>query len=158
MTTSHLAGDVMASVDFSDQTDRIVSEGMGLARASGGTLHLVHIAAGEPILAGYDKEDISPFTRQVRAGELTDEHRRLRELAEGLSAATGIDIHAVVLLGPTAQTLLEASHQLNATHMGMVGFIIFLSEASLKKSSGDRMYRFFLFPFPSRNQSLQEFR
>lgn len=117
MTTSRLAGDVMAAVDFSDQTDRIVNEGMGLARASEGTLHLVHIAAGEPILAGYDKEDISPFTRQVRAGELTDEHRRLRELAEGLRAATGVDIHVVVLLGPTAQTLLEASRELDATHI-----------------------------------------
>ena len=117
MTTTHLTGDVMASVDFSDQTDQIISEGMGLARASGGALHLVHIAAGEPILAGYDKEEINPFTRQVRAGELTDEHRRLRELADDLTAATGIDVRAVVLLGPTAQTLLEATHQLDVGHI-----------------------------------------
>ena len=73
---------VIAAVDFSDHGEQIVREGLLLARAAGSSLHLIHVAAGEPALAGYDKEDISSFTRSARAGELTDEHRKVRELAE----------------------------------------------------------------------------
>ncbi|HEY6530925.1 MAG TPA: universal stress protein, partial [Acidimicrobiales bacterium] len=63
MTEANIVGDVLAAIDFSDRTDDILAEGLALARASGGVLHLVHVAAGEPDLAGYDKDDISPFTR-----------------------------------------------------------------------------------------------
>lgn len=110
-----MVGDVMVAVDFSDRTDAILSEGVALARASGGTLHLVHVAAGEPILAGYDKDEISAFTRNARAGELTDEHQRLRETAEHL--ADGIDVKPLVVMGPTAQTILEAATHLGVSHL-----------------------------------------
>src|SRR5690242_12852217 len=107
MTDARIVGDVVAAVDFSDRTHAVASEGVALARASGGTLHLLHVAAGEPDFAGYDKEDISPFTRSARAGELTDEHRRLREMAAELGGdATVVPL---VVMGPTAQMILEAA-------------------------------------------------
>ena len=110
-----MVGDVVVAVDFSDRTDAVISEGVALARASGGTLHLLHVAAGEPILAGYDKDEISPFTRSARAGELTDEHKRLRETAERLG--DGVDVKPLVVMGPTAQTILEAVDHLGASHL-----------------------------------------
>jgi nucleotide-binding universal stress UspA family protein len=115
MSDARMVGDVVVAVDFSDRTDAVISEGVALARASGGTLHLLHVAAGEPILAGYDKDEISPFTRSARAGELTDEHQRLRETAERLGA--GVDVKPLVVMGPTAQTILEAVGHLGASHL-----------------------------------------
>ncbi|MEX1216963.1 MAG: universal stress protein [Acidimicrobiales bacterium] len=108
---------VIAAVDFSDHGEQILREGLLLAQAAGGSMHLVHVAAGEPILAGYDKEDISSFTRSARAGELTDEHHRVRELAQTLTATTEVDVHPLVVMGPAAETLLTAIDELNATHI-----------------------------------------
>ncbi|HEY6533744.1 MAG TPA: universal stress protein [Acidimicrobiales bacterium] len=116
MTEAHIVGDVLAAIDFSDRTDDILAEGLALARASGGVLHLVHVAAGEPDLAGYDKDDISPFTRQARAGQLTDEHQRLRSMAEALGG-DGVEVVPLVVMGPTAQRIQEAADHVGASHV-----------------------------------------
>jgi nucleotide-binding universal stress UspA family protein len=81
---------ILACVDFSDATDAVAREAARRA-GPGGVLHLLHVAAGEPALAGYDHEDLpwgaeEPHTRSERAAELTDEHRRLRGMAERLEA------------------------------------------------------------------------
>ena len=117
MRSSHSGTTVIAAVDFSDHGERIVREALLLARAAGSSLHLVHVAAGEPILAGYDKEDISSFTRSARAGKLTDEHRKVRELAETLTDTTGVEVHPLVIMGPASETLLTAITELNASHI-----------------------------------------
>jgi len=111
------SGTVIASVDFSDHGERILREALLIARAADRSLHIIHVAGGEPILAGYDKEDLSNFTRNARAGELTKEHARVRELAAKLTTTTGVDVHPLVLMGPTAETLLEAIEELHATHI-----------------------------------------
>jgi len=116
MTEGRIVGDVVVAIDFSDRTDAVIAEGVALARAAGSTLHLLHVAAGEPVLAGYDKDEISAFTREARAGELTDEHRRLRETAEQLGAG-GVDARALVVMGPTAQKILEAVEHVGASHL-----------------------------------------
>lgn len=108
---------VLAAIDFSDRGDLVLREGALLAGALGCSLHIVHVAAGEPALAGYDKGDISPFTRSVRAGELTDEHAKVRELAASLAGATGVDVHPLVIMGPAADTLLDAIGELRASHI-----------------------------------------
>ena len=117
MTSPPSGSTVIAAIDFSDYGERIVREGLLLARASGKSLHIVHVAAGEPILAGYDKEDINSFTRSARAGELTDEHRRVRELAETLTDTTGVAVHPLVVMGPASETLLTAINELDASHI-----------------------------------------
>lgn len=116
MIEARIVGDVVAAVDFSDRSNDVAAEGVALARASGGTLHLLHVAAGEPVLAGYDKDEISPFTRSARAGELTDEHRRLRELADQL-AEDGVAVIPLVVMGPTAEMIVEAVDHLQASHL-----------------------------------------
>jgi len=116
MTEARIVGDVVAAVDFSDRTLVVAGEGVALARASGGTLHLLHVAAGEPALAGYDKDAISPFTRSARAGELTEEHGRLRELAQHLGA-DGVAVTPLVVMGATAEMILSAADHLQASHL-----------------------------------------
>lgn len=115
----HRSGTVLAAVDFSDLGDRVLREGALLASATGTSLHAVHVAAGEPVLAGYDKDDLSSFTRSARAGELTDEHARLRSLAESVAAETGVDVRPLVVMGPAADTLLDAIGELHASHVVM---------------------------------------
>lgn len=117
MTSPTPGRTVIAAVDFSDHGEQIIREALVLARAAAGSLHIVHVAAGEPVLAGYDKEDISSFTRSARAGELTDEHRRVRELAEALTDTTGVDVHPLVVMGPASETLLTAIDELDASHI-----------------------------------------
>ena len=117
MASSSSERTVIAAVDFSDHGEQIVREGLLLARAAGCSLHLLHVAAGEPALAGYDKEDISSFTRSARAGELTEEHKKVRELAATLTDTTGVDVHPLVVMGPASDTLLTAIDELNASHI-----------------------------------------
>jgi nucleotide-binding universal stress UspA family protein len=105
--------DIVAAVDFSDLTDRVIAEACALAGALGDQLHLVHVAAGEPELAGYDKEDLSSFTRDDRADQLSDEHARLRALAEPLTA-TGIDVVPLVVMGHTVDKILEVAGRTGA--------------------------------------------
>jgi nucleotide-binding universal stress UspA family protein len=116
MTEARMVGDVLVAIDFSDRTDDILAEALALARASSGVLHLLHVAAGEPELAGYDKDDISPFTRQARAGQLTDEHKRLREMAEALEG-DGVEAAALVVMGSTAERIKEAADHVGASHI-----------------------------------------
>jgi nucleotide-binding universal stress UspA family protein len=116
MTDARMVGDVVVAVDFSDRTDAVIAEGAALARASGGTLHLLHVAAGEPVLAGYDKDPISPHTRDARASELTEEHQRLREMAARI-AGPDVEVTPLVVMGPTAQTILETTSHLGASHL-----------------------------------------
>ena len=111
------ASTVLAAIDFSDRGDLVLREGALLALATGTPLHVVHVAAGEPALAGYDKDELSPFTRSVRAGELTDEHAKVRGIATRLADETGADVRPLVIMGPAADTLLEAIQELHASHI-----------------------------------------
>lgn len=117
MTDAPLSRTVLAAIDFSDRGDLVLREGALLADALGCPLHVVHVAAGEPALAGYDKEDISSFTRSVRAGELTTEHAKVREVAALLAESTGVDVRPLVIMGPAADTLLDAITELHASHI-----------------------------------------
>lgn len=117
--SSRTGSTVIAAVDFSDRGHDVVREGALLARAAGTPLHVIHVAAGEPALAGYDKDDLSPFTRSVRAGELTEEHAKVRAIAAQVTDATGVATHPLVIMGPAADTLLDAVDELHATHIVM---------------------------------------
>jgi nucleotide-binding universal stress UspA family protein len=117
MTDARLVGDVVVAVDFSELGDGVVAEAVALATASGGTLHMVHVAGGEPVLAGYDKEEVNSFTRDARAGELTEEHAQLRKIAEEITATNGLTVAPLVIMGPTAERLLDAVAHTGATHL-----------------------------------------
>ena len=134
---------VLACVDFSDATDRVVDRAAVLASALGGTMHLLHVAAGEPVLAGYDKDELSSFTRDDRAGQLVDEREHLRRLAAPLEAR-GITVVPLLVMGPTAQKILDESERLDAAfvvlgshgHRGLHHLLVGdVAEAVLHKAS-----------------------
>jgi nucleotide-binding universal stress UspA family protein len=105
--------EVLGCVDFSDATDAVVVEAVRLARMSGDRLHLVHVAAEEPALAGYDEGPVAVHTRDDRAHVLGDEHRRLRELADRF-ATDGLEIIPLLIMGQTVETIVAEADRLDA--------------------------------------------
>lgn len=104
-------GPVLAAIDFSDVTDKVLREAARLARALDTSLTIVHVAAGEPALAGYDKDEIATYTRDDRAGELRDEHTKLADLAATVADA-GLAVEPLLIMGDTVDRLLhQAQHQ-----------------------------------------------
>lgn len=134
--------DVLACVDFSPVTPVVVDEAALLARKMGATLHLLHVAAPEPYLVGYDQNG-GAYDRHHRAEELTDEHRRLRELAEQI-AGDDLVVQPIIVPGDTVDTILAeaekhdsalvvvGSHGHRALHRLLVGSI---AHGLLRKAS-----------------------
>jgi len=108
--------EILACVDFSDATDAVLTAAASLADAQGAGLHLLHVAAGEPELAGYDAGPIAAHTRGDRAGELLDEHQHLRDAAAKLetSIRPGTTIVPLLVMGPTVETILGEADRIDA--------------------------------------------
>jgi nucleotide-binding universal stress UspA family protein len=105
--------EVLGCVDFSDASDAVVREAVRIARLSGNRLHLLHVAAGESALAGYDEGPVAVHTRDERAHELTDEHHRLRELAAA-HATDGLEIVPLLIMGTTVETIVAEADRIGA--------------------------------------------
>jgi nucleotide-binding universal stress UspA family protein len=105
--------EVLGCVDFSDASDAVVREAVRLARLSGNRLHLLHVAAEESALAGYDEGPVAVHTRDDRAHELTDEHHRMREIAEA-HATGGLEIVPLLVMGATVDTILAEADRIDA--------------------------------------------
>lgn len=105
---------IVVAVDFSDVTERVIEAARELAGAFSAKLWLVHAAAPDPDFVGYRA---GPQTvRDAIATELREEHRQLQRLAAKLRAA-GIDATALLVQGPTVQTLLAKVRHLDADHI-----------------------------------------
>jgi nucleotide-binding universal stress UspA family protein len=131
---------VLAAVDFSDSTDDVIEQAALLARSCSARLWLVHVAAPDAEWADNDVRLRS--TRDARATELRDEHRTLQAVAERLRAE-GLETAALLVQGPTVETLLEqaakteadivvvGSHSHGAVYRAIVGSV---SEGMLRRS------------------------
>lgn len=82
-----------------------------LAREHGATLWIVHVAAPDPDLVGF--EPGPQHIRDHRANELRDEHLELQQLAAERTAA-GVDARALLVQGPTVATILDQAARLQA--------------------------------------------
>lgn len=106
-------GSVLTCVDFSELSERVVDQGGRLATAMEEPMHLLHVAAGEPELAGYDKDEISPHTRDARASELHQERSMLETLAARVSGR-GFDVVPHLTMGHTVQQILARATHVDA--------------------------------------------
>jgi len=102
---------ILVPIDFSDVTTRVVDTATNLAKAFSGKLCLLHIAAPDPAFVGW--EPGPDIARHQRATDLRDEHRRTQELAEQLRSQ-GLDAQALLVQGPTVETILERAAKLGA--------------------------------------------
>jgi nucleotide-binding universal stress UspA family protein len=102
---------ILVPVDFSDVTERVIEEAGSLCEALAAKLWLVHVAAPDPDFVGYDGGPQS--VRDSVAQHLRDEHRDLQQKADALRAS-GLDAVALLVQGPTVDTILVEAKRLDA--------------------------------------------
>jgi nucleotide-binding universal stress UspA family protein len=135
--------EVLACIDFSDVSSAVAEQAVRLARAFGGGIHLLHVAAGEPEIAGYDKDSIATFTRDDRAAQLVSEHQILRDLAASLETS-GVEVLPLLVMGDTVDKVMEEAERIDAAvivigshgHGGLHHLLLgSISEAILRRST-----------------------
>jgi len=102
---------IVVAIDFSPVSERVLQEVVALVRAEGGHLWLLHVAAPEPDFVGYDAGPQEE--RDHVARDLRDAHRRLQAMAKALRER-GVESTALLVQGPTAQTILDEARKLEA--------------------------------------------
>lgn len=102
---------ILAALDFSDVTDRVVEVASSLARVYGATLYLIHVEPPEPDFVGYEPGP-QHVREMVAAGAIRhfkEEHTLRDRLRE-----EGIDAHSLVIQGPAAEKILDEAERLDA--------------------------------------------
>ncbi|MEI7593979.1 MAG: universal stress protein [Actinomycetes bacterium] len=113
-------GELLVCVDFSDASDRVITAAVRLAASTNLTLRVIHVAASESELAGYDNESFEATTPDKRAGALRDEHATLEAITDRLRTA-GIDAaDPAIVMGHTAKEIVRLAHDSDA-ELIMVG-------------------------------------
>ena len=82
-----------------------------LAKSLDASVWVVHVAEPEPDFVGYDAGP--EVVRGQVAKELREEHRRLQQCTDQLRDA-GVDAKAMLVRGPTVQSLLEMAEKQGA--------------------------------------------
>lgn len=135
-------GVILACIDFSDMTEPVIERAVQLASTSGHSFHLLHVAAPEPDLVGYDSDPVTNWKRDDRASELTQEHRVLRGYADELGAR-GYTVTPLITMGPSAATIIAEATRLGADvivigshgHGGLHNLLMGSVAAELEKHS-----------------------
>ncbi|HBZ68950.1 MAG TPA: universal stress protein [Deltaproteobacteria bacterium] len=107
---------ILAAVDFSGVSERVLENAELLARAQGGRLTLLHVAAPNPAFVGYESGPQS--VRDGRARSMREEHSALQRQAARLRER-GLDAHALVVEGPNVETILREAQRLGSTMIVM---------------------------------------
>lgn len=102
---------ILVAVDFDDRSEVLLNYATAFAGKFDAQLWIVHIAAPEPQFVGYD---VGPeYIRDMRAEDLRDEHRFLQKMAASIRDK-GVKAEALMIQGPTVQTLLDELNKLEA--------------------------------------------
>ena len=102
---------ILAAVDFSPVTERVVDVLRQMAATFPAEVRLVHVAPPEPAFVGYVAGPA--VVRDQVATELHASHQQLQELADRLRA-DGVDTTALQLQGATVATILAEAERLPA--------------------------------------------
>lgn len=102
---------ILAALDFSDVTDRVVEVASSLARVYGATLYLLHVEPPEPDFVGYE-----PGPQHVREMVAADAIRHFKEehTVRDRLRGEGLEVHSLVIQGPAAEKILDEAERLNA--------------------------------------------
>jgi nucleotide-binding universal stress UspA family protein len=102
---------VLAAVDFSDVTERVIQRALEMVRAFAGSLCIVHAEPPEPAFMGYEA---GPQTvRDDVAHEIQRDRRELDALCDRVRAE-GVEVHGVQLQGPTVDKILLEAQRFQA--------------------------------------------
>lgn len=102
---------ILAAVDFSDVTERIVALAADTASAFDAELRVIHVATPDPDFVGYDP---GPQTeRDAVARHFREEHQQLQMMVGELRNG-GVDARALLIQGPTGDKILEEAESFGA--------------------------------------------
>jgi nucleotide-binding universal stress UspA family protein len=102
---------ILAAVDFSPVTDAVLTALGRIGAMTAVKVHLAHVAPPEPAFVGYGAGP--DLVREQVAAELRTHRKQLQDLAERLREG-GIEATALMLQGPTVDTLIAESVKLQA--------------------------------------------
>lgn len=103
--------EIVAAIDFSPVTAKVVHTAGTLARALAARVHLVHVVGPEPDFIGYE---VGPQSVRDRLAEkYHGEHRQIQELAGSLRAG-GADVTALLIQGRTVEKVVELARRVGA--------------------------------------------
>jgi nucleotide-binding universal stress UspA family protein len=102
---------ILAALDFSDVTDRVVEVASSLARVYGATLYLLHVEPPEPDFVGY--EPGPQHVRELVAAEAIRHFKEEHTLRDRLREE-GLDVQSLVIQGAAADKILEEAERLSA--------------------------------------------
>jgi nucleotide-binding universal stress UspA family protein len=106
-----ILNNILAAIDFSDVTLKVVDKAAKIAGCCGGKLWLIHVAAPDPDFVGYGTGP--QHERDWRAKTLREEHRYIQDTALQLEQS-GINVTPLLVQGATVETILDQAHKLNA--------------------------------------------
>lgn len=102
---------ILVPVDFSDITGAVLDLAASQARAFGAELFVLHVARPDPEFVGYQAGPQS--VRDQIAARFRREHQQLHEMSGALHEA-GLPATALLVQGPTVETILEEAAKLDA--------------------------------------------
>ena len=101
---------ILVAIDFSPVTNALIEAALKAANPNS-IIYLIHVAAPDPDFVGYS---VGPeYIRVDRAEELKEEHKLLSDVKQQI-LARGVDAEALLVAGPTAETLLAEIKKLDA--------------------------------------------
>lgn len=102
---------ILVPIDLSNATHQVLAVAVTLAGPLGSKLWLVHVAAPDPDFVGFKTGP--QYVREHRAEILRKEHVDLQDMAASLEKQ-GLQAEALLVQGPTAETLLDEVERLKA--------------------------------------------
>ena len=101
---------ILVALDLSPATMHLLEVSRALAGPLGSKLWLVHVAAPEPDFVGLRTGP--QHVREHRADVLRKEHVEMQAMAQELKSH-GVNAEALLIQGPTSETLLFEAERLN---------------------------------------------
>lgn len=105
---------MLVPVDFSGITDAVVREAVDLAKATGSSIVLLHVARPEPDFIGY-----TPGPQSVRdkvAEEYRAEHREIQAMEKAVRDQ-GVEASALLVQGFPVEKIVAEADRLKATRI-----------------------------------------
>lgn len=101
---------ILVAIDFSPITKALIEAAIKAANPDS-NIYVIHVAAPDPDFVGYS---VGPeYIREDRAEELKEEHKLMDDYKQQI-LARGLNAEALLVAGPTVETLLEEIKKLNA--------------------------------------------
>ena len=93
---------ILVAVDLRDSDSVLIEQAASLAEKFGAQIWIIHAAAPDPDFVGYG---VGPmYIREMRAGELRKEHRKLQDYSSELEHK-GLTAESLLVQGPTIEMI-----------------------------------------------------